>query len=540
MAKIPDFQQQQRLSASGPNQVASPAEARRMGDQIAETGGQIMDFGSKLGTFLEERQRVQDINEQKRFSDDLELKMQEFETDIKTNRKGEVAADGSNIIDLFNEKVGSIETQVDGIEDGHKRRLAKDVVQNLKVKYGNSLSDHQVARFNGDMFRQANLSNMKMSAKIAAKPELRAQYLAEQEQYLASLPLGGENMTKMLTSARELAADAAIEGVRGDEKKVTALLNGELADQYTPDQKRQLIDYAISRENSKFSADKARRENAESIRVQNEKDTKRAAHKQNLADVLSGDPVRVAKAIDDAAQNYAKGIYDKSDYEAIIEAPRVIQYKDSEEVAVLYSKRIQQHIRLDEAIDEIAADKRLHPNTRRALIGQVNTQIRAQDRDPNYKTKVNRGKILLKAAFQPDRWDFPEDKAKKAQLSVRAMEEQQRLLDDGVTDNYDEAARMAIIAVDPANKILIGEHLGDGKKTDKDLTKEYVALEQEAKRLESQHQMTKELEADYMKRMSILGKRIEAMRVLQEMNAAYEAEAKKKKTMKVEDQYGDY
>lgn len=462
MAKIPRFQQNQRLSPNGPSQAYDPNEARKEGENIATLGKEIQSFGVKLDSYRSAKKNADDTIFAKEWKDRADQRAQDAERAIKENktealfgRENMVSPNGENMTVLYDDAFHDMYDEISAIEDPRRRQIAKNAVGLARNTYRGQISDAEVAVHNAWMFEGASKSNKEMGVIIAKDPNLAQSKLAEQTSYLNSLPLGPENKLKMIKEAEDIAALSVINHYqeKKDYKSAEEAIKGPLAGFFDQKERQQLLNKNEQEYRQSKNEEWSDHERGRTIKKERKEDERLDSLSTFYKGVNSGDPIKRDQTL--ALAKIQVGVtIEQADYDNLKKTDQDTDYMNSDEISVQYTSQLVRREGLDDSfITRVQNEDGLKPSDKEQLINAYGTYRNARSKDPLQAKKLSQAQQFIDQAFKPERMDVVtgDDRINFGYQNKATM-----LYMKKVADGMDPwtAATQAISKVDPDNATL--------------------------------------------------------------------------------------
>lgn len=473
MAKLPNYQQGQRLDSTGPQQVVSPAGVRAPYENIEAAGKQLQGFSSSLSAYseyLRQKKRADEAIFMKTVKDRSDRQGQDAETRVRTNVNPDgtaagVKIDGSNMVEMYDESFRALHEEYSQEKDPRKRRIALNTIGASRNIYRGQVAENSRAVYNSWMFSEVDKSNKAMGSTILNDPQMYGAKLAEQREYIMSLPLGVDNQQKLL---KEVEKDATLSLMghftnKGDFKTVKKLIGSEIGAGFNEEERQALLEKneGNSRE---FDADRWGKEDRDAAELAKRK----AQDRDNTMSTLftmagSQDPDVRANVVQEARKKVAQGILKKEDLNALQVESREILKDVSDNTYFSMTQRLKRKENLSTFSADIStavARKVLDPNDARNLLNDYNTDIKSRkSSDKAYTEKLRAGRKLLDGAFNPGG-----PLAAMQPKQTANWTEATRIMADLMGQGMDPttAAVRALEQVDPSNPILLNKNIAKG------------------------------------------------------------------------------
>lgn len=470
MAKLPSYQQGQRLSASGPSQVYDTREARLEGEAISDVGQAVQGLAGSLNSYLSEKSRADTAIIAKQWSDRTDVFAQDQERMIRTNKNGNVAINGDNVVDLFDSSFVDLYEEAKNLPNSKHRQIAINAIGTARNRYRGQLSDYAAVLHNNWTFSEVERSGKTMGATIAGNPDLYEDKLNEHKQFIMTMPIGAENQQKLLKQADQDAALAYIEhytnkGKFSEVKK--ALTSGKIAGVFDAKERQALIEMNESNEREAFS-DKVRLEDYNDRKLKEQKEEQRLENVNRLFNMMGSDEGKDR----DFAVKYARklvnvGVLKKEDLNALQTEAKEILTEKSDMTYLNMDLRLKEKRSLKTFVSDVnlaVGRKILDTNDARALINDFYRETKSKKGgDKIYSERKQIGDAFLNDAFKPSGLMAalkPKDAAKLTKAKRIASDYRNGGMDPVL------AAVNALRAVDPSHPALLEPNIAAGKAFD--------------------------------------------------------------------------
>ena len=460
MAKIPRYQENQRLNPPGPSQAYDTGSARMEGENIEATGRQLQGFANQIETYKKVKEKTDEAIFAKEFLDKSTKKGQNREAEIRTNRdeNGEelgVAIDGSNVESLYDNSFAELYAEADAIPDGRRRRIARNAIAQGQNVYRAQILEHKITIHNAAVFLSSDNSIKEMSARISDDPSLFEQELEKEMSFQSSLPLGGENTIKQLKRVRESAALAVIQGhqKRGDFKSAEEAIKGPLSKIFTPEDGMALLQKNKEEERSTRTNQWAIEAKARKDREEKREDDRSDLFYNVLTNINSPDPIKRQEAID-IAKGSVGSLINQSEFDDLKKTDVNYTYENSKVASLPFIARSERYENMSSYIDDVLKNKELSPEDKAHLINRYSEVKGRKKADPFETYERTRAGALLDKLYEQTAID---KKLGAADMAVYRLKIDKLFIDkmkgavNGVKVRPVEAAIQAINELDPNN-----------------------------------------------------------------------------------------
>lgn len=453
MAKIPRYQENQRLSPSGPQQAYDTGAARMEGENIQNLGRQLQGFANDISQYKQVKKAADDAIWMKQWKDRADVLAQDTERKIRTNSDGSVSIDGSNMVELYDDSFTPLYDEISAVSDPRRRAMAQNAVGIARNVYRGQISDAAVATHNAWMFQETVKSNQTMGAVIASDPNQFANKLNEQKAYLMTLPLGNDNKMKLIKQAEDTAALSVISSYqeKGDYRAAEEAIKGPLSSFFSAEQRQDLIEQNEQEYRETKNEAWSDKERKRTEKIQRREDQRIETLDSIIPNINSDDPVKRDQAVAMAKLAVQSNQISQSDYDNLKKTDYEIDYSRSAEVENSYWARLERRQNLDTYIDDVVNDKSIKTEDKAPLIKAYSEAKARNKTNPLDTLKRQQAMQLIKDTFTPD-------KIKRAlgendyAYKNRAMREWINRIQKG--EDYYTAAVRAIKNVDPTNQVL--------------------------------------------------------------------------------------
>lgn len=378
MAKIPRYQENQRLNPPGPQQVYDPGAARMEGENIANLGRQIQGFANDIDTYKKVKEKTDEAIFAKEYLDKATKKGQDSEVMIRTdlNADGEklgVASDGSNVEKLYDSSFSDLYKEVESIPDSRRRRIARNAIAQGQNVYRAQIFEHKISLHNSHMFLKSDTSINEMATRISNDPSLFEMELEKEIAFQLSLPLGTENTSKQYKRVKEAAALAVIQGhqKRGDFKAAEEMIKGPLSKFFTPEEGMALLQKNRSEEREVRTNQWAIEAKARKDREEKREDDRSDLFYNVLTNINSDDPMKRQEAIDVAKASIGT-LIDQKEFDDLRKTDVNYTFESSKVEMLPFIKRAELGQNMSSYLDDVMKNKALSPEDKATLLSRYN------------------------------------------------------------------------------------------------------------------------------------------------------------------------
>jgi hypothetical protein len=456
MAKIPRYEEQVRLDSFGPSQMYSGREARMTGEALANLGQDLGQFAGKLDAYRTAKDTADESIFAKEWKDNADIIAQNAKQAIETNADGKVSSDGKNILPIYDGAFEELRAQALQIPDERRRRIALNAIGMGQTSYRKDMQGLSETTYNAHMFRSAEKSMNVSSAKAFNDPAMARAQIKEYTEFINKIPAGVENKAKMIKEAEKSIALAAVSRFQedGNYKKAKELINGELSEYFTTEDRVKLLEKNESeyKQDVTFKSTLEAQERAEKRNKFADMKTDNMSKAYDM--IVSDDPVQRANGFKQAKDLLRSGAIELKDFNNLTKTGQAMQYQDSDSEFLRMTDKLVSGEDTGNFTDDVMANSKLHPKQARQLLMQYNSLRKGRTADPEKKTKMAGGTKFIKDAFPVSSFDRITDETyKKNAMAAKATQLYLKALEAGEKDPY-KAAVKAVKEVDPHNKMV--------------------------------------------------------------------------------------
>ena len=403
MAKIPSFSSSKNISTSPSRPLLNTLEARIPGEQLAQLGKSVQQFGGQVDQYLQKRKQVDDALKLTDINNRLHMQALSAEDFAKKNPDS--APDGSSIQADFGSVFSEGMKEIDEIKDRSLRARAKEMASSIEMSYRKRLVNVGVEKFNGYVLGKSNELLNQQTFRVQQDPSQLGLVLEEFDAFAEKMPYAGKNGEKFRNAGRRELVTAALESYAGSGKfdDAAAILNNTQAGQFFSVDERKKLTKEFQDRKVKAAKDSYSLENMEHMRMRRQRsDMQRDNEASLFSKMLNADSPQARQEILETARAFAgKQMISMSGLSALGVNQDKIESGESSKLKTNYSVQFLKGASLQTIRPQIISDMeagRLNHRDGLALLDKLNLQEKREATNPEYKEEKARAKNFIKAS----------------------------------------------------------------------------------------------------------------------------------------------
>lgn len=406
MAKIPSYQQGNRLGPGVNQDIVNPGEQRLMGNAVAQFGGAVAQFGGQLDQYYKEKARVDQALYKAEFGEVVAKTAIEAETFARTNPKA--ARDGSTVQSDFDSVFSPLREQLKQETDRSKRAIGYQVLNKAEAKHKQNLLTYQVEKHNANILESGNMVLNSMSTTVQQDPSTLAENLLKIDELAMQMPFEGTNKESFLLAGRRSLVESALEAYAysGDLATAKKILNETQAGNFFSLEEKKKLTKEFEERYRQKNTDLYTEETREHTRMKREKEDNNEKFMVNiLSNIIADDsPAAQLQMMEDAGQALKDGMITTQAFKAISAEQGRINVEQSMnrkgEYTVQYLKG-RPYNQIKNSIVNDMAEGLLRHQDGMVVLSQISQQEKKAQLDPQYKEQKTLAKNYVKSAVAP-------------------------------------------------------------------------------------------------------------------------------------------
>jgi len=245
MAKIPNFQQNQRIGQQGGQQVASASDAAAPGEAIVGLGKALQNVGTSISQYQKAKEKTDLSNAKYTAQYKAKLHEQDVVSSILSPKEGDPkpADDGSDMVQMVDQKYKDLYDQASTIKDGNQRQAVQMEYAQSHTRAREKILNASIAKHASyEIFQKGDEMNGR-AVLVSKDPTAYEKELGEYRQSLIDSNVGDDNKIKMYRQAQKEFGIAAVQGTlhAGRFDAARDIVNSKIGDSLDFEQKEKLL-----------------------------------------------------------------------------------------------------------------------------------------------------------------------------------------------------------------------------------------------------------------------------------------------------------